>query len=638
MGPRGLALVGTISCCVGLAAPAGASAAISVTASGSSLSATGTASGKVIAGTVNLSSNSPIFLVAASGVTSSSPSCTPTTQGNLSGVQCTRPSPNQALPFTAISVDLSGSSADLDVLYQYPLAGCTFDLTLGSGNDKLRLSPAGLSVGVTVAGGDGDDELSGSDGPDTINGQAGDDRLTGLYGTDTLNGGDGNDMFPAESTIDGNDTIDGGSDSPDSDSSEIAGDTIDYMQRYNAVTVALPDDSVGVPAGSNGGTGEADKLAHIENVIGSDNTNNLTGNDRDNFLVGGAQADTLTGGAGNDDLEGYSGADTLAGGDGDDYLDGWDGSDSLTGGDGDDLLQTREGEAENDIDSKVDCGADSDYSIRDSADPAPIGCETDAPGFKGGPPVSGTLRPGYRLTASLPAMWGQALTTTFNWYTVDPNTDEEKLFATGPSVMLGTEHVGYLIEVEVVASDGIRTYSAWNITKSKVPAGTAPTPTPPAPPVVAAGLPMLTTATGVLGAGTLQLAIERLRGDAMFFVSKTGTEKTITYKRGTTVKLFAVACVTPCTVQSTTVLTIKPKNRRKSRRKKTRRVTVSKSAAVPTSGQSLAVTSLRLKSSIARLVKQSKSTSMTTTIVVAGLPNRRGQAEIVTRTQKLRVK
>ncbi|WP_437180611.1 beta strand repeat-containing protein [Pseudomonas laurylsulfativorans] len=61
----------------------------------------------------------------------------------------------------------------------------------------------------------------------------------------------------------------------------------------------------------------------IEGVIGTDDSDTLTGNALANILYGGADNDTLNGGAGNDTLDGGSGADQMTGGDGSDvyYVD-----------------------------------------------------------------------------------------------------------------------------------------------------------------------------------------------------------------------------------------------------------------------------------------------------------------------------
>ena len=56
----------------------------------------------------------------------------------------------------------------------------------------------------------------------------------------------------------------------------------------------------------------------IENLIGSEYADTLTGNDADNHIFGGAGGDTIRGGLGNDVLDGGLGNDTLIGGVGDD--------------------------------------------------------------------------------------------------------------------------------------------------------------------------------------------------------------------------------------------------------------------------------------------------------------------------------
>ena len=56
----------------------------------------------------------------------------------------------------------------------------------------------------------------------------------------------------------------------------------------------------------------------IENLIGSEYADTLTGNDADNHIFGGAGGDTIRGGLGNDVLDGGLGNDTLIGGGGGD--------------------------------------------------------------------------------------------------------------------------------------------------------------------------------------------------------------------------------------------------------------------------------------------------------------------------------
>jgi sugar lactone lactonase YvrE len=79
-------------------------------------------------------------------------------------------------------------------------------------------------------------------------------------------------------------------------------------------------------------------------VVGTPQTENLTGGDRTDVLFGLGGGNTLNGGAGDDLICGGNGADTLLGGDGDDVLDGGRGNDSLNGGAGDDALNGQSGD------------------------------------------------------------------------------------------------------------------------------------------------------------------------------------------------------------------------------------------------------------------------------------------------------
>jgi Ca2+-binding RTX toxin-like protein len=78
----------------------------------------------------------------------------------------------------------------------------------GAGNDRLRAGPDGRDLSVyTLAGGDGDDVLTGSPRDDTLDGGAGRDRLFGRSGNDVLDGGDGDDVLWGAA---GDDTLGGG--------------------------------------------------------------------------------------------------------------------------------------------------------------------------------------------------------------------------------------------------------------------------------------------------------------------------------------------------------------------------------------------------------------------------------------------
>ncbi|MGV8986873.1 MAG: Hint domain-containing protein [Cypionkella sp.] len=138
-----------------------------------------------------------------------------------------------------------------------------------SGNDSLT----GSSKSDILYGGDGNDSLDGGRGNDTLYGGAGDDTLIGGSGSDLLEGGTGND-------------------------------TADYSASTAGVTINLATGT------GSGGDAAGDTLVGIENVIGSNYANFITGDAGDNKLYGGGGNDTLIGGAGNDLLSGGSGIDT----------------------------------------------------------------------------------------------------------------------------------------------------------------------------------------------------------------------------------------------------------------------------------------------------------------------------------------
>ena len=84
---------------------------------------------------------------------------------------------------------------------------------------------------------------------------------------------------------------------------------------------------------------EEDLLSSPSNeILGTNQSDNLEGGDADEIISGLQGDDTLRGNGGNDDLSGDSGNDLLAGGDGNDFLDGGDNDDVLNGDAGNDFL------------------------------------------------------------------------------------------------------------------------------------------------------------------------------------------------------------------------------------------------------------------------------------------------------------
>ncbi|MFG6413489.1 VCBS domain-containing protein [Roseateles sp. DC23W] len=183
---------------------------------------------------------------------------------------------------------------------------------------------AGTSIGTDtliniehLAGGSGNDVLTGDANANIIWGNAGNDTLNGGAGNDTLRGGAGND------------SVDGGADIDTLSYSDINGPVIvnlgstthSVTVRVNSIDYAynvLAGTSQGVSqAGSTAGT---DTLANIENIVGSGGADILIGSAGDNFIDGADGGDTINGGDGNDTIifdendalvDGGGGTDTL---------------------------------------------------------------------------------------------------------------------------------------------------------------------------------------------------------------------------------------------------------------------------------------------------------------------------------------
>ena len=242
-------------------------------------------------------------------------------------------------------------------------------LTGGDGIDTADYgaSLAGVIVDLktgVVSGGAGADSLSGIE---NINGSAFNDRLTGFTGVNLLDGGDGDDQLSGFGDDDilngglGNDLLVGGAGNDRIDGG-IGRDTASYRGAIasGGVTVNL---LTGVSSGAQGN----DTLTKIEDLIGSDFDDVLTGDKGANQIAGGAGNDSLngglgidtasyaeagagvsvsllsgqaTGGAGTDQLLGF---ENIIGSDFNDSLTGDGAANTLVGGAGNDLLDGQAG-------------------------------------------------------------------------------------------------------------------------------------------------------------------------------------------------------------------------------------------------------------------------------------------------------
>ncbi|MGI9610768.1 MAG: calcium-binding protein, partial [Acidimicrobiia bacterium] len=146
---------------------------------------------------------------------------------------------------------------------------------------------------ATIVGTPGDDILFGTSGDDVIVGRGGDDHIYGRKGDDTICGKSGKDrIYPGG----GADYVDGGAG---------ARDWVNYSGSGSAVVVSLRD---GVATGQGG-----DRLIRIENIVGSQYADDLTGDGNTNRIKAGSGPDTVRGKAGDDLLWGKAGRDDLRG-------------------------------------------------------------------------------------------------------------------------------------------------------------------------------------------------------------------------------------------------------------------------------------------------------------------------------------
>ena len=137
-----------------------------------------------------------------------------------------------------------------------------------------------------VTGSNGDEIINGNDGANVLDGRGGNDIIDGGLGDDTLIGGDGGI------------------------------DTASYLS-HDGVGGLSPDIRLGL-AGADGsyvrldhGAFERDILRGIENVTGSNQGEQIFGNERDNVLDGRGGDDLIDGGLGNDVIIGNTGSDDI---------------------------------------------------------------------------------------------------------------------------------------------------------------------------------------------------------------------------------------------------------------------------------------------------------------------------------------
>ena len=196
-------------------------------------------------------------------------------------------------------------------------------VALYGGNDLFTVQSSVL-LDVTMAGGEGEDDLFGGLGDDTIEGNAGDDSVTAGGGNDVIGdgtpgsiegGAGGDDTLLGGS---GNDVLDGGRYAAAVDSGsgadvmhgEAGSDVADYSKRTAPLTIiedGQPNDGQLVA-----GASEGDDVTGAETVIGGSAADRIAGPEVASTLRGGGGGDLLAGGTAGDVLDGGPGADTAS--------------------------------------------------------------------------------------------------------------------------------------------------------------------------------------------------------------------------------------------------------------------------------------------------------------------------------------
>lgn len=194
--------------------------------------------------------------------------------------------------------DVLDGGAGIDTV-DYSTSQAGVILTLGAAGAQTVGSGVGSdAVGEKIIGfenitGSGkNDTLTGNELANVLDGRAGDDILKGLLGDDVLRGGDGLDNIDGGV---GNDLIVGDAGADTLLGGDGTADTASYAELTSAVTVTLGLN--GALAVGKGGSAEGDKLTTIENLVGSNADDILTGNNFANVIEGGEGDDTLDGGA-----------------------------------------------------------------------------------------------------------------------------------------------------------------------------------------------------------------------------------------------------------------------------------------------------------------------------------------------------
>jgi len=217
-------------------------------------------------------------------------------------------------------IDGKGNTGGTDtVSYEKYTSGVTVDLRDETSQDILGDTTDNdtLKNIENLIGGTGNDIFTGSDLiNNSLSGGAGDDSFNVSTGNDYINGGSESDDSRGSDTVDYSSIT-------DTDTNSATGGISVTLNSSTKVNLTVDSDNDGIFETST--DDKTDEIINIENVIGTQNddtitgdigVNTLTGDAGDDILDGGSDSDTLIGGAGNDTFKGGAGnyADVMYGG------------------------------------------------------------------------------------------------------------------------------------------------------------------------------------------------------------------------------------------------------------------------------------------------------------------------------------
>ncbi|MBI1313734.1 hypothetical protein GC176_20775, partial [bacterium] len=216
-------------------------------------------------------------------------------------------------------------------------------LTINAGDGADTVSASASSLDVTIHGGAGIDYLAGGSGNDAISGEDEPDIIIGSGGNDTLSGGDGEDIFIWEEG-DGDDVVNGDADIDrqivNAADNAAEGDNISVSDNGARIDITR---AAGVMLSTftlDVGTTE---IIEVNSLAGDDTIDASALTNAAMDVNAGDGSDTVTGGSQNDTLAGNGGNDVILGGDGDDTLRGGANTDMLNGQSGNDLVEGQGG-------------------------------------------------------------------------------------------------------------------------------------------------------------------------------------------------------------------------------------------------------------------------------------------------------